>query len=236
MPILPLLLALLLGGAPLALAHDAEPLVYDQIDLAANAEQEVANDLLVAVLYTEHEGQRQAEVAGRVNTAMAWALERAKPAAGIKSQTLQYGTYPVYASNSTTIAGWRARQALRLEGRDAAALGELIASLQEKLAVESVGYAVSREARLAAEDALTANAIAQFEARARQIAGALGRPGYRLVRLSVANTGNPGMPVAYRSAMMADTAMVKAAPAQIDAGEQTLGVAVSGTIQLEPAR
>lgn len=227
----------LLCAAAGASAHDAEPLVYDQIDLAANAEQEVANDLLVAVLYTEHEGQRQAEVAERVNTAMAWALERAKPVAGIKTQTLQYNTYPVYANNSTTVSGWRARQSLRIEGRDAKAIGELIATLQEKLAVESVGYAVSRESRLAAEEALTDTALAQFGARASQIAKALGRPGYRLVRLNVSNTGGGGGPVMYRSAMMAEANMkLAAAPAQVEAGEQTLGVAVSGTIQLEPAR
>ncbi len=231
-----LLLPLLLLSVPMVSAQEAGRLNYDQVDLAANAEQDVPNDLLVAVLYTEHEGQRQAEVAERVNLAMAWALERTKPAAGVKSQTLQYSTYPVYAADSSTISGWRARQALRLEGRDAKAVGELIASLQERLAVESMGYAVSREARLAAEEALTASALRQFEARAQQIAGALGRPGYRLVRLNVSSTGNPGAPIAFRSAMMADGAMAKSAPAQIEAGEQTLGVSASGTIQLEAAR
>ena len=231
---MPALLAAMMTTSP-ALAHDTEPLVYDQVDLSANAEQEVANDLLVAVLYTEQEAQRQAEVAERVNLAMAWALERTKPVADVKTQTLQYSTYPVYANSATTITGWRARQALRLEGRDAKAIGELIATLQEKLAVESVGYAVSREARRAAEDTLTAAALAQFEARAQQIAEALGRAGYRLVRINVSSTGNAGVPVAYGRAMMADAAM-KAAPAQLEAGEQTLGVSVSGTIQLEPAR
>ncbi|MGE3774830.1 MAG: SIMPL domain-containing protein [Gammaproteobacteria bacterium] len=226
---------LLLCATSVAVAHDHETVVYDQVDLSANAEQEVANDLFVAVLYTEHEGQRQAEVAERVNAAMSWALEQAKPAAGIKAQTLQYSTYPVYASDSTRVTGWRARQSLRLEGRDAKAIGELVATLQEKLAVESVGQAVSREARRAAEDGLTATALAQFDARAKQIAAALGRSGYRLVRINVSSTGNPGMPIAYRGAMMAEAAM-KAAPVQVEAGEQTLGIAVSGTIQLDPAR
>lgn len=227
---------LLLAGNCAAQAHEHEPLTYDRIDLAASAEQEVANDLLVAVLYVEHEGQRQADVSARVNTAMAWALEQAKPVTGIKTQTLQYNTYPVYANNATTISGWRARQSLRIEGRDAKLIGELISGLQEKLAVESVGYAVSRESRRAAEEALTAGALEQFDQRAKQIAGALGRPGYRIVRLNVSSTGNPGMPVAYRAQMMEAASMKAAAPAQVDAGEQTLGVSVSGTIELEAAR
>lgn len=229
-----MLLAMFAGGTA-ALADEGRKPVYDQVELSASAEQDVANDLLVAVLYTEHEGQRQAEVASRVNDAMAWALGIAKPASGIKVQTLQYSTWPIYANDSTSITGWRARQALRIEGRDAKAVGELIASLQARLAVESVAYAVSREARKTAEDALTANALAQFDARARQIAQALGRPGYRLVHLRVADTGQPGMPVPYRAVMMAEAA-VKAAPAQIEAGEQALSVTVSGTIQLDAAR
>lgn len=230
-----LLSVLLFTGASVVHAHDEVALTYDQIDLAASAEREVGNDQFIAVLYTEHEGVRQAEVAERVNAAMQWALGQAKAVAGIKVQTLQYGTYPVYANEGTRVTGWRARQSLRLEGRDAQAVGELVASLQERLAVESIGQAVSREARAAAEEALTANALAQFDARAKQVAAALGRPGYRLVRINVSTTGNPGMPVVYRGAMMADMAM-KAAPAQVEAGEQTLGVTVSGTIQLEAAR
>jgi predicted secreted protein len=229
-----LMLLATIAGVPAALADDHGKPVYDQIELSASAEQDVGNDLLVAVLYTEHEGQRQAEVAGRVNDAMAWALGIAKPAPGIKVQTLQYSTWPLYANDSTSVTGWRARQSLRIEGRDAKAVGELVAALQARLAVESIAYAVSREARRTAEDALTASALAQFDARARKIAQSLGRPGYRIVRLQVADTGQPGMPVSYRAAVMAEAA-VKAAPAQIEAGEQILGVTVSGTIQLDAA-
>jgi predicted secreted protein len=230
-----LIMLAMFAGATSTLADEGRKPVYDQVELSASAEQDVANDLLVAVLYSEHEGQRQADVAGRVNETMAWALGIAKPASGIKVQTLQYSTWPIYANDSATITGWRARQALRIEGRDAKAVGELIASLQDRLAVESLAYAVSREARKTAEDALTANALAQFDARARQIAQALGRPGYRLVRLRVADTGQPGMPAPYRAVMMAEGA-AKTAPAQIEAGEQALSVTVSGTIQLEAAR
>jgi predicted secreted protein len=229
-----LMLLAMLAAAPAALADAGRKPVYDQVELSASAEQDIANDLLVAVLYTEHEGQRQAEVAGRVNDAMAWALGIAKPAPGFKVQTLQYSTWPIYANDSTTVTGWRARQALRIEGRDAKAIGELIAGLQTRLAVESITYAVSREARKAAEDALTTSALAQFDARARQIAQALGRPGYRLVHVRVADTGQPDMPVPYRAVMMAE-GVAKAAPAQIEAGEQTLSVVVSGTIQLDAA-
>jgi predicted secreted protein len=227
-----LVLAYLVAITPV-LAHEDHEMVYDQIDLSANAEQEVQNDLSIAMLYTEHEGQRQAEVADRVNATMAWALGQAKSVTGVKAQTAQYNTYPIYANNATTVTGWRARQSVRLEARDPKALGDLIGVLQEKLAVESISAGVSKEAREAAESTLTGQALSQFQARAQQIAAALGRPGYRVVRINIGTSGQLPSPVAYRGAMMmAD----KAGPAQIEAGEQTMSVAVSGTIQLDAAR
>lgn len=224
------LLCSLCAFTRLALAHDDHEIIYDQIDLTASAEREVQNDLSVAILYTEQEGQRQSEVANRVNETMAWALGQAKPVAGVKTQSAQYNTYPIYANNGTTVTGWRARQSIRLEARDAKLLGELIGTLQEKLAVESIGFAVSKEARDATESALTDQALNQFQMRAQQIAAALGRPGYRIVRINLGTGGDMPSPVAYRGVMMmAD----KAAPAQIEAGVQTMNVSVSGTIQLE---
>lgn len=217
------------AAAPGALAHEDQPLVHDQIDLSASAEQEVQNDLLIATLYTEHEGQRQAEVAERVNETMAWALAQAKPVAGITAQTTQYNTYPIYANN-TTVTGWRARQAVRLEARDSKLLGDLIAILQARLAVESIVFEVSKGGREAAEATLTSQALAKFQARAQQVAAALGHPGYRIVRLNLGTDGGIPGPIAYRGAMMAEKS---AAPAQIEAGLQRMNVTVSGTIQLD---
>lgn len=224
------LVALTFAGP--ASAH-AVVAVTDQIELAASAEAQVANDLLVAVLFIEREGQQQAALAQAINETMAWALGEAKSAAEIKVQTLQYTTFPVYAADSQVISGWRARQSLRLEGSDAKAVGELIARLQTRLAIESVDYAVSRVARLAAEESLTSEALARFGRRAQQIASALGRPGYRLVKLKVGGLDAPAMPEMFHP-MMA-RGMAKDAPVQLSAGTQNLAIVVAGTIQLEAA-
>ncbi len=224
----------LLGAAPMSSAHEDNTVTYDQIDLSASAEQEVQNDLSIATLYTEHEGQAQSEVADRVNETMAWALVQAKPVTGVKAQTTQYNTYPVYANNATTVSGWRARQAIRLETANAKLLGELIGTLQEKLAVEAIGVAVSKTSRDRTETTLTDQALVQFQSRAQQIAGALGRPGYRIVRINLGTGGDIPPPIAYRGAMM--MAEKGAAPAQIEAGTQVMNVTVSGTIQLDPKR
>ena len=231
----PFLWALLLAaGAPPALAQPAPP-IYDQIDLSASAETEVANDLLVAVVYAEVQNERQSVAANEVNEAIQWAVGQAERARDVQAQTLQYASFPVYGNNRRVIA-WRARQSLRLESRDAERLGELLGTLQERLSVQSVNYDVSKEARDAADEMLIADALAQFNRRATLVANELGRSGYRIVRIGIAtNEQNPmPVPLAYRAtALEQDTAV--AAPA-LEAGVQTLRVTVSGTVELDPPR
>lgn len=233
-PLPALLISCLLALSAQAHEH-AGGAAHDRVDLSVSATRDMANDLTIAVLYAEREGQDQASVASGINETMAWALAEAKAVQGIKLQTQQYSTYPIYGQGSNVISGWRARQSLRLESADAATLSELISRLQARLAVESVGFAVSHARQEEVETALTTEALARFQARAAQIAKDLGRAGYRLVHLNVGGTGGMPAPVRYARALgMVEGAMATAgAAAQIEAGEQTMTVTASGTIQLE---
>ena len=205
--------------------------VYDRVDLSASAERQIDNDLLVAVLFAEVESSRQADAAAQVNDAVQWAIGRARRVPEVELQTTQYNTRPVYA-NGRRISGWVARQGLRLESRDAEALSELLGELQERVAIQSVSYDVSRRARDAAEEALIAEALQQFNRRAALVAGELGRDGFRIVRISI----NPSFagPVVFREDMRA-TASAAAAP-PIEAGVQNVSVYVNGTVELGGAR
>jgi predicted secreted protein len=147
----------------------------------------------------------------------------------VKVQTLDYETLPVYQKNVVT--GWRVRQSLRLEGRDAAAVSELIGALQERLVLEHVAYEVSPEQRKAVEDRLIAEAIAHFEARARLVADGLKRRSYRLVELNV-DTGGGITPFPRQRAMSMAMAEAAPAPPALEAGTQTVTVGVSGEIEL----
>jgi predicted secreted protein len=229
LPAVPAALAAMLAAS--ASAGD-EPITYDRVGFAAAAEEQVSNDTLVAVIYVQREGQQQAGVADAVNQEMRWALDAAKRAAGVKVQTLGYTTSPVYRNQ--TITGWRARQSLRLESREAGALTKLLGTLQERLAVESVSYTVSPEARAAVEERLIAQAIAAFEKRAALIAKESSRDGYRLVRMDIATGDFHPPPIPFHGALMRAEAAV-AEPA-VAPGEQTLTVTVSGTIELNPAQ
>jgi predicted secreted protein len=229
----------LVGAAICLFAATSTPSVaadqpYDQVDLSASAEQEIDNDLLIAVVYAEAQDERQADAANVVNEAIQWALSAADRARGVKTQTLQYSSFPTYGNNSR-IVGWQARQSLRLESADSDALGKLLGELQERVAIQSVNYDVSREARARADDALIAEALAQFNRRATLVAEQLGRPGFRIVRMSISTGSNMPSPIAYRSRGVAAMEAGVAAPA-LDSGVQTLSVTVSGTIELDAPR
>jgi predicted secreted protein len=194
-----------------------------------SATEDVANDTLVAVLTVQRDGGSARQLAAEVNQVMAWGLAKAKEAPSIKVQTLDYQTSPIYQKN--TVTGWRVSQSLRLEGRETAAVSDLVGVLQERLNLQQVGYEVSRERRKEVEDRLIGEAIAAFQARAKRVAADLQRRTFRLVQMDV-STGPAPMPVYRQRAMPMAMAEVAAAPPAIEAGTQTVTVGVTGEIEL----
>jgi predicted secreted protein len=223
-----LLLLLALASAPFAVHAEQEGPTHNLVALNVDASAEVDNDLLVAVLYAQREGSQPARLAGEVNEAVNQALSKAKATPGVKVQTHSYETNPVYRNNQ--LSGWRVSQAIRLESREAAVLSELVGQLQQQLAVQSLGFEVSDEARRRAEEALTGEALQRFTERARLVTQQLGRSSYRLVRIDINSSGGPIPRPMMRS--MAMGAEVAAAPPALEPGTQRLAVTVSGTIEL----
>lgn len=211
--------------SPLAFAAEG-PQTYDRISLSARAGAEVANDVLTAVLYVQREGPRPADLAREVNRAVAWGIERARKVPGLEVRTLDYQTIPLYKDR--TLRGWRVRQSLRLQSKDSAALSELIGTLQQRLALASVGYRLSPGQREQAENRLIVKALEAFGARAREVTKTLGRKDYRIVKLDISTSG--GAPRPYLRTMRVEAA---AAPAPVlEAGKDRVEVRVSGVIEL----
>jgi len=221
------LVAVLLLVLPLAaLAHDEErePL-FNLVSLSAQAEREVANDLLSAVLAAEAEGPDAAKLAADVNRKMARALEAAQGVRSVRARSGGYQTWPV--SEKGRIVRWRVRQELRLESADFAAATALIGRLQQELVVAGLAATVSDEARRRAENALTAEALAAFEERARVVRDAMKVKGYRVQALQIGGGGGAPRP------MLAMQSRAEAAAPAIEPGTSRLQVTVSGTIQLQ---
>lgn len=211
---------------PICWAEDA-PSHYNRISLQAEASAEVDNDQLVAVLYRQKEGQDSASLASEINRNMQWAMDLAGKVKGIKAQTLDYRTTPVYRKN--TASGWRVSQSLRLESSDHRALSHLIGQLQTRLAVQSMSYQVSERKRQQAEEQLITEALARFQSRAKLVARQLGRKDYRLVQLDV-NTNDTAAPPMPKTRMMAASA-VSNTP-RLEAGTSEVRVRVRGSVEL----
>lgn len=211
------------------LAAESQEIRYDQINLSAQASMEVDNDSIVAVLYAQKEGSDPAALSDGVNRAIAQAVAEAKQVEGVKVQTLGYQTTPIYQLQR--LNGWRVRQSIRLESRQSDAMSSLLSRLQAKLALESIGYAVSPERRQSVEETLIKQAIHAFRQRATLVSGELGRKEYRLVEMSIHTGSQPIQPLRMGAKMMSVESSI-AAPT-LEAGSQTLSVEVSGRIELQ---
>jgi predicted secreted protein len=198
------------------------------VNLSAQAEREVANDTLTAVLAVDAEGGDPAALAETVNRTMREALRIAQAYRSVKTRSLNYQTLPVY--DKSRIVRWRVRQELRLESADFAQATELIGKLQASMVVASLAVGLSGEARKQAENGLIAEAIAAFHERAAIVRDAQKSKGYRVKELQV---GTGGVQPRFYAAPRAAMASASIAPPAVEPGASVLQVTVSGTVQLQ---
>ncbi|MCW8946954.1 MAG: SIMPL domain-containing protein, partial [Sedimenticola sp.] len=117
---------------------DLLPPTYDQVTLSVSAGESVENDTLIATLYAQREGNNPAQLAAQINKDINLAIQTVKQQPEIKVQTLEYTTNPIYRNN--TISGWRVRQSIRLESKEATAISQVIGTLQESIYLGSTQY------------------------------------------------------------------------------------------------
>lgn len=153
------------------------------VELSTEASRPAANDYVYATLSAEAAGVALGDLARQVNTLIANAVKVAKSYPAIKVQSGNTSTYPAY-SKSGKIESWRMRSELSLESGDAAAMSELIGKLQTSLGVSRLVMQPSPETRKKAENEAMLDAIADFKARAKVVADALGKS-YQIKHLSV---------------------------------------------------
>ena len=219
--------AMALACAPVR-AQDRADALFNLVSLTAQAEREVANDTLTAVLAVDTEGDDPAQLADTVNRTMRDALKAAQGYRAVKARSLNYQTNPVY--DKARIVRWRVRQELRLESQDFAQATELIGKLQSTLMVANLSVGLSAVARRQAENGLIAEALAAFHERAAVIRDAQKEKGYRVKDLQV---GASGAQPRYFAGQRSGLASASVAPPAVEPGASTLQVSVSGTVQLQ---
>lgn len=200
-------------------------------DLSAEASRPAPNDLFRADMYFEAGDASAAILARRVSSTMQSALASTRQHPGVKVQTGNSSTYPVYSKNGRQIESWRSRAELHLESRDSAAISELVGTLQNQLALGQFSAQPSDETLRKVENEAMVEALGLLQQRARLLADTLGKP-YRLIRLTVNQAGGtfpPPRPLMRAKAMMADAAM-ETMP--VEAGETRVTVSISGQVDI----
>lgn len=212
-------------------AHAAEDNnTYNRVTFSEQADVEVENDTLVAVMYVQKEGGHTDKLASEVNQIITRALDKLKQSPEIKVQTLTYRTNPVY--HKQTIKTWRVHQAIQLESQNSKLLGRKIGELQSDLNVQSISYKVSQQKQRQYSDGLIELALQRFQQRADNIRRIFGKKRYQLVNLSI-NTGNSPPPrMLHDSMRMEKASSYSPAPVALQAGTQRLTVTVNGQIEL----
>ena len=212
-------------------ADEETPVRYDRVSLSVRAEKPVTNDMIVAELYSEREGEEVSQLASEVNQNITWALDLARRTQNVTAQTMGYHSHPVYREQ--TVIGWRVRQSIKLESQDATELSKLIGDLQKRLAIGSLSYNLSPGVRAKAEDDLIAQALASFQMRARLIAEKLGRSSFRFVHVDVVTSGVSPRPQHLTKMAATMEATESVVPPAIESGVQVVRVTVNGTIELK---
>ena len=234
LPVVVLLVGL--GSVP-AIAQSSStsqpvPPLSNVVSLSATGETDVPQDLLILSLRTTKEGSSAAAVQNDLKAALdkALALAKSQEKKGLMDvRTGQFSLYPRYGKEGK-IAGWQGTAELLLEGKDFALVSGTAGKL-DSLTMSSAAFSLSREARQRLEKEVEALAIERFRSRATDVAKGFGFSSYVLREVSVSSTDDGGMPVHPRMMAMEAKGMSDAS-IPVDAGNSTVRVTVSGSIQL----
>lgn len=214
-----------------ALAGEAPP-PQGVVTLTATATLEVTKDWLSVNLSTTREASDAAQVQLGLKQALDAALKEARAVTKpgqLEVQTGNFSISPRYGSKGT-VNGWRGSAEMLVEGRDAAAIGQLTGRIGS-LSIARVNWGLSREQREKVEADVTADATARFRLKAEQMARNFGYRGYTLREVTVSANEVMPQPVFAMRAMAAPAAADgEALPTE--AGKANVSVTVSGSVQL----
>ncbi|MES2877786.1 MAG: SIMPL domain-containing protein [Pseudomonadota bacterium] len=224
--------ALLVGASGLFAQQNQNPPLQNVVQLSANGNVEVEQDLLSIAMTTTRDGPDAAAVQNQLKAALDAALVEAKKAAKpaqLEVRTGNFSLYPRYGRDGKPI-GWQGAVELVLEGRDFPRISATAGKIQT-LTVGRVSFGLSREQRAKVEGEAQAMAIERFKARATDIARGFGFSSYTLREVNVNANDQEFSP--RPMAMQAKAASMADSSVPVEAGKTSVVVTVSGSVQLK---
>lgn len=212
------------------------PVPQNVVQLSADGSIEVPQDFLTLTLSTTREAVDAATVQTQLKTAIDAALAEARKSAQpgqLDVRTGAFSLYPRYSKDGK-ISTWQGTAEMVLAGRDFGRISTT-AGRVPALTVNQVEFSLSREQRTQVETQAQAMAIAQFKAKAGEIARSFGFADYSLREVSVnaQEAGGPQRPRVMAMQAKGAAADMAMAPVPVEAGKSTVQVTVSGAVQLK---
>ncbi|MDO9316418.1 MAG: SIMPL domain-containing protein [Burkholderiaceae bacterium] len=226
---LPASVAALCATAALA----AEPTMpTGVVALTATASVEVTRDLMSVTLTATREGADAHAVQAALKQALDAALSESRPVVRPGQVDVRTGNFSMYPRYSTknTLNGWQGTAELVIEGRDLQAISQLAGRIQT-MTIARVAQGLSREQREKAEGSVMAQAIGRYRAQAAQVTQQFGYASYVIREVNVGNNDQGGGPVPMLASAKA-MSMSADAPLPVEAGQTSVSVTVSGTVQM----
>lgn len=210
--------------------QDAAP--RNVVQLSASAALDVPQDWLQLTLSTSRDGADAQVVQAQLKTVLDAALKEARAAAEPGVLQVRTGNFSLVPRRDRDgrLNGWQGTAELLLEGRDLARISSIAGRIQTLTVVRSA-FSLSREQQARVESQVQAQAIERFKARAGEIARAFGYASYGLREVTVSSS-EINAPRPRMMALAAGGASAEALP--VEAGQGTVQVTVSGTVQLQP--
>jgi predicted secreted protein len=239
MKLRPAVLPLVLSVAALAAAPSvrAQPAVavmaqpQNVVSLDASASVEVTKDQLAITLATTKEGADASAVQNSLKQALDAALAEARKSAQPGQMDVRTGNFSLYPrySQQGRITGWQGTAELVLEGKDLPRIAQTAGRLNT-VTIAHIVQSLSREARERHAGAATAQAIANYKAKAQNYAKEFGFAGYVLREVNVSTSEPGGHP---QPMMRMAKGAMEDASVPVEAGKETVVVTVSGSVVLK---
>jgi predicted secreted protein len=229
-------LALAAALAAGSAAAQVQPPLSGVLNLTTTASVEVTKDVLSVVFSTTRDGNDAQTVQSALKQALDAALAEAKKIAKpgqVEVQTGNFSLYPRYGNprnGQPTMTGWQGTAELMVQGKDTTSIAQLTGRIGT-MAIARVGYTLSKEARDKVEAEVTAQAIANWRAKAQQMTQQFGYNGYAVREVNVATNEQGGGPA---PVMMSRAKTMSAADEALptEAGKGDVTATVSGSAQM----
>lgn len=226
------LVAVCFAGIAPAQAQGAEP-AANVVQLSAQAQVEVAQDVLRMTLSATRQGAQAALVQTQLKSDLEAALKQARKSESpgqMEVRTGNFSLYPRYDKDGR-ISSWQGTAELVLEGKDIPRITSVAGDIGG-LTVSNVSFGLSAEQRAGVEGGAQKQAIQNFRAKAAAITQAFGFKDYSLREVSVNTSDEGAMPVPRMMAMASKRMDQESEPVPVAPGKSRVTVSISGSVQM----